>query len=75
MSEISVGTCSLCGGPVTVPAVWGGVIPPTPTCKQCGAVPADSHGPVREMKRPIKTNSTSSFIGWTRPLEWLVVPD
>jgi hypothetical protein len=23
-----LGTCSLCGGPVTVPRIWGGVTPP-----------------------------------------------
>ena len=51
-SPITVGTCSLCGGPVQVPGgVWMSVIPPTPTCASCGAVAAQ-HGPVIPMHRP-----------------------
>jgi hypothetical protein len=42
-----LGECSICGGPVTLPTVWAGVIPPTPTCQSCGAVKA---GPVIPMK-------------------------
>lgn len=34
---ITIGRCSKCGGEVEVPNVWGGVIPPTPTCHRCGA--------------------------------------
>lgn len=45
----TVGTCSICGGRVSVPAVWHGTVPPTPTCESCGAVKAD-HGPVVPMK-------------------------
>lgn len=33
-----LGACSLCGGEVTIPTVWHGVIPPTPTCSRCHAV-------------------------------------
>lgn len=51
MSNLVVGTCGLCGGPVQVPAVWMAIIPPTPTCAHCGAVAAE-HGPVMEMRRP-----------------------
>jgi hypothetical protein len=47
------GTCSLCGGPVTTPATWLGVMPPTPTCQRCGATQREAHGPVIDMvKRP-----------------------
>lgn len=46
-----IGTCSQCGGAVSVPDAWGGVIPPTPTCTQCGAVAAN-HGPIIPMHRP-----------------------
>jgi len=46
MTCVTVGTCSLCGGAVRIPAVWMGTIPPSPTCSQCGAV---SHGPVIDM--------------------------
>ena len=57
-----VGTCGRCGGPVTIPSVWGGIIPPTPTCGNCGAIPAETHGPVMPMKDgpvfSIKTDST-----------------
>jgi hypothetical protein len=44
-----IGTCSICGGPVSVPRVWFGVVPPTPKCESCGAVKRD-HGPVIDMK-------------------------
>lgn len=44
----TIGTCSICGGAVTVPGVWWGICPPTPTCTGCGAVAA-SHGPVIPM--------------------------
>jgi hypothetical protein len=37
-----VGKCGICGGRVVVPAVWLGVIPPTPTCEKCGAVVDDT---------------------------------
>lgn len=44
-----VGTCGNCGGPVNVPDLWGGVIPPKPTCGNCGAVAAN-YGPVIQMQ-------------------------
>ncbi len=44
-----IGTCSFCGGAVTVPTVWAGVIPPTPTCASCGAIKKQSYGPVIEI--------------------------
>lgn len=46
----TIGTCSICAGPVQVPAVWMAVIPPTPQCAQCGAVPANNYGPVIDMQ-------------------------
>ncbi len=42
------GTCSLCGGPVSVPDNWMCGIPAVPTCEQCGATAAQ-HGPVIPM--------------------------
>lgn len=33
-----VGKCGDCGGVVSVPTVWLGVVPPRPTCEACGAV-------------------------------------
>jgi hypothetical protein len=44
----TVGTCSICGGPVTVPLAWLGIHPPSPSCGRCGAVAAQ-HGPVIPM--------------------------
>lgn len=49
MNYQTLGTCSICGGPVTVPTVFGSIIPPTPTCMQCGAVAA-AHGPIIPMR-------------------------
>jgi len=46
----TIGTCSLCGGPVKIARVYMSVIPPTPTCVQCGAVSAAPHGPVIPMR-------------------------
>lgn len=47
---MNIGTCSICGGAVTVPQVWHGIIPPTPRCSSCGAVPATTYGPVIQMR-------------------------
>ena len=41
-----IGTCSICGGAVTVPAAWSGVVPPVPTCASCGAIKKQPYGPV-----------------------------
>ncbi len=60
-----LGTCSRCGGPVTVPAVWNGTIPPTPTCGRCGAVAVSGHGPRIETERPPKQWASSH----TKPIE------
>ena len=46
-----LGTCSLCGGAVSVPEFWGGKIPPVPTCVSCGATTKQPHGPVIPMER------------------------
>lgn len=58
-----IGTCSCCGGEVSAPRIWIGIIPPTPTCSRCGAVAA-SHGPVIPMVRRDtggKTYTTNEF--------------
>ena len=46
----TIGTCSLCGGPVTIPDPWWGINPPTPSCEHCHAIPVQAHGPVLPMK-------------------------
>lgn len=53
---VILGTCSICGGRVSVPDAWLSVIAPTPTCEQCGATKAN-HGPVIDMTpaKPMKT--------------------
>lgn len=50
-SKRTIGTCSLCGGPVTVPTIWWSVVPPIPHCERCGAVPKQAFGPVIDMER------------------------
>lgn len=52
MNDRTLGTCSHCGGPVTVPYVWGGTIPPVPTCQICGAMKKNPYGPVIDMGPP-----------------------
>jgi hypothetical protein len=57
MNTITVGTCSICHGPVMVPQVWMSILPPTPTCGNCGAVAA-THGPIIPM-RPQRYRTTT----------------
>lgn len=45
----TIGTCSLCGGRVSVPTQWAATAPPIPTCESCGAMPRDRYGPKVEM--------------------------
>lgn len=52
MNKITIGTCSNCGGPVSVPVIWHGVNPPVPECERCKAHPVRKHGPVIEMAPP-----------------------
>lgn len=56
----TIGTCSNCGGRVTLPEIWMGVIPPVPTCQSCGATQKQPHGPVIEMERPDPNKVTRS---------------
>jgi hypothetical protein len=60
MTNATIGTCSNCGGPVQVPHVWYGVVPPTPTCAHCGAVARANHGPVIPMEPARKTITAPS---------------
>lgn len=46
--ENRIGTCSICGGPVVVPAM---MIHSTPHCLSCGAIARNPHGPVIPMER------------------------
>jgi len=58
-----LGTCSICGGRVTVPTVYHSIYPPTPTCDGCGATPKGGHGPLIEMDRPSRPDHTSGGQG------------
>jgi hypothetical protein len=51
------GTCSLCGGRVITPDMWGGIQPPIQACESCGATKAQPHGPVIQMEKPRKPHS------------------
>lgn len=57
-----VGRCSICGGSVTVPTIWGGVVPPVPTCSSCGATMQPNYGrtlpmtPARPHRYTVATN-------------------
>jgi hypothetical protein len=55
-NETYVGTCSICGGRVTVPTVWHSVVPAVPTCRSCGATAAQNPGPIVPMV-PRRTNA------------------
>ncbi len=66
--DTPVGTCSLCGGTVTLfTGAWGGINPPVPTCSRCRATPIL---PVMQMGNPIKEQRPfdARQIGeWTNP--------
>jgi len=48
-SSTTIGTCSICGGRVSVPTIWHGIIPPVPQCESCGATQRSPHGPIIDM--------------------------
>lgn len=48
--EVTIGTCSNCGGRVTVPQLWSATVPPIPTCQGCGARKRQPHGEVIDME-------------------------
>lgn len=57
--ETIIGTCSRCGGPVSMP---GFMVNPVPYCKRCGAIARQPHGPIipmvsSEQKAPVGTAS------------------
>lgn len=60
----TIGTCSICGGPVIVPDIWLGIVPPDPECGSCGAVKRESHGPVIDMQ-PVPPPTTRILVSHT----------
>ena len=67
MSEVVIGTCSLCGGPVTVPSAWGGILPPVGRCRGCGAEQKDPHGGTIEMVKKGERSRHGHFNGFFYP--------
>lgn len=61
-----VGTCSVCGGAVTMPDAWYGIFPPTPSCASCGATKKQPHGPVVEMEPSEKVKETLEKLDLTK---------
>lgn len=57
-----VGKCGHCGGKVTVPDVWFGVIPPDPTCESCGWIKSDDLK-VLKMRPPPKFSISTKGTG------------
>ncbi len=57
-----VGTCSHCGGKVTLPNVIWSVVPPEPTCETCGAVAQKPQLPVIPMEPPPKASAEYVFV-------------
>ena len=66
----TIGTCSCCGGRVTVPEPWMAVIPPTPTCQSCGATKED-HGPVIQMTPSSKKYPFEYAVRGDHLMKWL----
>ena len=70
----TIGTCSRCGGPVTVPTAWYATVPPVPTCAHCGATKAQPYGPVIEMDEPAPRHSIIGVGDQVNPLKIIVAP-
>lgn len=70
-NDRTVGTCSLCGGPVQVPTHWYAVVPPLPTCVRCNATAQPNYGPVIPMNspKPIRKWFDKSMTHWFQPDE------
>lgn len=66
-NQQTIGTCSICGGAVTVPSVWLGILPPTPTCSRCGAHAAQNFGPVIPMVPIQPWRDSTALPWWTNP--------
>lgn len=69
MSYTVIGVCSTCGGLVSVPSVWSGLVPPVPQCGVCGAL-ATLHLP-KVKTTPIKyfTSSRPTGVGPTQVIQ------
>lgn len=63
--EITVGTCSLCGGRVALSRLWMSTEPQLPRCTSCGAYPEKPFGAVIPMKKrdSSELNSLCQLLG------------
>lgn len=50
MNKRTIGTCGDCGGAVTEPTVYMSVVPPVPSCEDCGARVKPNYGPTLPMQ-------------------------
>lgn len=69
MNKQTLGTCSNCGGPVTVDTIYFSVVPPVPTCEGCGARAGHGPGPVIPMGPPRPqqyTTTNGTGIEWPK---------
>lgn len=46
------------------PGYWHSVVPPTPTCRSCGAAKENAHGPVIPMRRPEQPYTLPTINPW-----------
>ena len=71
----TIGTCSLCGGPVQIPGIWMGIFPPTPTCGHCGAVAAQTFGPTIPMVpvTPLSPRTSPFTVNPNTPMVWKTI--
>ena len=60
MTEIVLGTCSLCGGRVSMPDAWSTIAAPQPRCQSCFAVPEQAWGPIIRMRPEMLPNTVST---------------
>jgi len=75
--DTTAGTCSLCGGRVTLPSAWYGTTPPIPTCESCGATKKSPHGGVIEMEPPRRKSLVEKMeeeADKPVPYEWFYKP-
>lgn len=71
-NKITVGTCSICGGPVMIHRDWMCSTPDIPTCANCGAQAANTYGDVIPMKpaTPIKQQHVNKQLHNTTELNF-----
>lgn len=59
MATRPIGTCSICAGPVVLPAYQ---VNPVASCQRCGSTAVNAYGPVVEMRKPTLGEITDLLI-------------